>query len=1230
MRVAIFVIPIVVATFVTTLAGRVGKRGDWTVSVRGAWLLLMFCVASVVARIASKFMQRLLPLSALCQANLSFPEVAPNRVKLALRTGNTANSERVVQEFREQGLAPDPQTAAVQVLELIEALNRHDRKTRGHTEKVRALTEVIAKEMGLPEEERQRLRWASVLHDIGKLEVPAEILNKPGKPNEDEWRLIQSHPMAGFNRMGALRGWLGEASRAVEEHHERWDGTGYPRRLRGESIALAARIVAVADSFEVMTAARSYKKPMTYEDARAELVRCSGTHFDPAVVRAFLRVGQKETRFASGLFGSIFSNFVAGNGQVATAVQSVSTTMSASTGAVILAPIVKGMQMATGSAPELTFDAGVAVAIPAVSAAKGAVAAVALAVSTTLAPASVASTTTVSSSTTVTIPERLALSGDGSNSISSRVPRTTERTTSGGQKAATELPIVTPKLPIEPIVTTLVRVETAANANPGAAVTTIAEPPRQVVEDSANLTFNDVSAAAAPVAGRVTASTVNPSAGSTIPTPTASVASTTTKPASTTTTKPATTTTTKPASTTTKPATTTTTKPKKTTTTTTTTTTAASTTTDASTTTVGTTTTVPVTIPIETVPEPLPPEPVDPLPVTVPGTTTTTSTTTTTVAPPPPSTTTTIQPGTTTSSSPGSCAQNQWRLEVASASAPSTYFCESAVSRQVAAGIAPAAGHNPVTFNLTWTGTFTAAAATAITFQSSANNALEVLVDGQRTYRQNHNQGARPLLTAVSYAPLTVGAHTVVVRFVSKSSSGADVSLSFTALDTTAPGSATPKVLDSTPAVIANGPFCPQGFFAATYLNTTDFSGPVYGTGCESTMSNVWVPNDGQAADLNVDDSFSADHSGDFVFAGGVTNFQSTSDAGMRVWVDGSMIVSNSIAHSESRVDASVYLTPGVHRVVVRSNNGVGLTNNTLVMSPAPASGVAPVHAYSGFACGSGQWEARYWTGSSTSGSPIRQECLDSLAIADVPTGVTTVYAASLRTQAVATSSAGYEFETNADGELRLLVDGSVEYEASLGGPYDVAVTGQRTKVPLASGTHAVEIRYQNWTSGSVVEATLDAALLGAPTGRPPLTWVNDPVAFHGCGTAQTNWSGGLFPNTDLSGSPEISTCTAAVNWTYGLFASPVSSLDFSARYSRTVIVPASERYRLMVAFDDSARIWVNGKQLLDSWTTTPELTNSLRVPMSAGANTITVEFRDVGFDATLRLEVTDNNGNVL
>ncbi|MGH2656690.1 MAG: HD-GYP domain-containing protein, partial [Actinomycetota bacterium] len=174
--------------------------------------------------------------------------------------------------------------------ELVATLNAHDRQTRGHSERVRVLTDLLAAAMKLPRADRDRLRWAALLHDIGKLEVSTEILNKPGKPEPHEWDALKRHPEAGARLAGPLLPWLGEWGSAISEHHERFDGEGYPTGRSGMGISRGGRILAVCDSFETMTASRSYKKPMGIAAARRELTRCAGGQFDPDVVRTFIAV----------------------------------------------------------------------------------------------------------------------------------------------------------------------------------------------------------------------------------------------------------------------------------------------------------------------------------------------------------------------------------------------------------------------------------------------------------------------------------------------------------------------------------------------------------------------------------------------------------------------------------------------------------------------------------------------------------------------------------------------------------------------------------------------------------------------------------------------------------------------------------------------------------------------------------------------------------------------------
>ncbi len=254
------------------------------------WVFGLVVSSTIATAIAERIGKRFLPLSMLLRLSLVFPDRAPSRFAMARGAGNVRVLERRIREARTEGVDRGPARAAEQILSLVAALSAHDRKTRGHSERVRAFTDLAAGELKLGDADRDRLRWAALLHDIGKLRVPARILNKAGRPDAREWETLQGHPAAGARIAAPLLPWLGPWGDAIEQHHERFGGGGYPRSLEGEQISLAARIVSLTDSFEVMTAARSYKKPMSVPAARRELAACAGEQFDPAIVRAFLNV----------------------------------------------------------------------------------------------------------------------------------------------------------------------------------------------------------------------------------------------------------------------------------------------------------------------------------------------------------------------------------------------------------------------------------------------------------------------------------------------------------------------------------------------------------------------------------------------------------------------------------------------------------------------------------------------------------------------------------------------------------------------------------------------------------------------------------------------------------------------------------------------------------------------------------------------------------------------------
>jgi HD-GYP domain-containing protein (c-di-GMP phosphodiesterase class II) len=175
-----------------------------------------------------------------------------------------------------------------------------DAYTAEHSRSIVDLVHLLASELGIEGQEFQELEFAALLHDVGKIAIPKEILNKPSSLTDEEFEVMKTHTIEGQFMLDRVGGLLGRVGEIVRSCHERWDGTGYPDNLRGEHIPLAARIVFPCDAYNAMTTDRVYRGAMSREEALAELQNNAGTQFDPNVVAVLIRVLEHEEPVFSG------------------------------------------------------------------------------------------------------------------------------------------------------------------------------------------------------------------------------------------------------------------------------------------------------------------------------------------------------------------------------------------------------------------------------------------------------------------------------------------------------------------------------------------------------------------------------------------------------------------------------------------------------------------------------------------------------------------------------------------------------------------------------------------------------------------------------------------------------------------------------------------------------------------------------------------------------------------
>lgn len=208
------------------------------------------------------------------------------RQKIELETKNHELSA-TNRELHESLLALDESQNMIFTLTL--TLESKDSNTHGHSDRVAEYVLALANHLGLNDMDKINLWRAAILHDIGKIGIPDAILNKTSRLTKEEWDIMKSHPERGESICSKLK-FAREILPTIRHHHERFDGTGYPDGLKGEEIPYLARIISVADAVDAMTSPRSYRTPVTVEQAIQELQRCSGTQFDPHIVKAFLEI----------------------------------------------------------------------------------------------------------------------------------------------------------------------------------------------------------------------------------------------------------------------------------------------------------------------------------------------------------------------------------------------------------------------------------------------------------------------------------------------------------------------------------------------------------------------------------------------------------------------------------------------------------------------------------------------------------------------------------------------------------------------------------------------------------------------------------------------------------------------------------------------------------------------------------------------------------------------------
>jgi len=228
--------------------------------------------------------------SQIAEGNLAVRATVRGGDEIALLGSNfndmASNIEALVRKLK-KALRQNQELFLETIRTLAAAIDAKDPYTRGHSERVSSFSMAISRHLGLNQEEVFRVHIAAILHDVGKLGIRESILNKPGGLSDDEFEIMRQHPSIGAQIMSPIR-MLKDIIPGIRNHHETWDGTGYPDNLEGEQIPMVARIIGVADTFDAMTTTRPYQQAMTLDYVLAKMRSMSGSRFDPLVVDAFI------------------------------------------------------------------------------------------------------------------------------------------------------------------------------------------------------------------------------------------------------------------------------------------------------------------------------------------------------------------------------------------------------------------------------------------------------------------------------------------------------------------------------------------------------------------------------------------------------------------------------------------------------------------------------------------------------------------------------------------------------------------------------------------------------------------------------------------------------------------------------------------------------------------------------------------------------------------------------